>query len=75
MAKEVKTWWLDRAREPSTYQGLSILAGALGGWLLGDPETGIRALQAGLGRGGVDRRGKSRSGGRPRLLKRPGRKR
>jgi hypothetical protein len=42
------SWWVDRAREPSTYQGLSMLAGVLGSLFLGNPETGMMALEAGL---------------------------
>ena len=41
-------WFLDRVREPSTYQGLSLLAGVLGSWALGSPELGIKALELGL---------------------------
>jgi hypothetical protein len=41
-------WWVDRAREPSTYQGLSILAGLLGQYFLGSTEAGQHALQVGL---------------------------
>ena len=26
LRESAKTWWLDRAREPSTYQGLALLA-------------------------------------------------
>jgi hypothetical protein len=41
-------WWVERAREPSTYQGLAILAGLLGQYLLGSGEAGQQALQVGL---------------------------
>mgnify|MGYP003583202687 CR=1 FL=1 len=51
--KQARGWWLDRAREPSTYQGLSIIAGALGAWLLKDSEAGQQILQAGLAVAGL----------------------
>lgn len=41
-------WFLDRAREPSTYQGLALLSGVLGSWLLGSPEMGVQALEVAL---------------------------
>ena len=43
-----KNWFVERAKEPSTYQGLSVLAGLLGNWFLGSSELGIQVLQAGL---------------------------
>jgi hypothetical protein len=43
-----KAWWIERAREPSTYQGLSVLAGLLGQWCLGSAEAGQQALQVGM---------------------------
>lgn len=46
--KEVKAWWLDRVREPSTYQGLSLLAGVVGQFAFGDAAAGEHALQIGL---------------------------
>lgn len=57
--RKFNVWWVERAREPSTYQGLSILAGVLGGWLLNDPEAGVKALQAGLAVAAVINVGKS----------------
>lgn len=48
MPKNVKSWWLDRAREPSTYQGLSILAGVVSSVLVGNPQLGPDLLNAGL---------------------------
>lgn len=48
MGKEVKNWWVERAREPSTYQGLSILAGVVSSMLVGDPHIGPDLLNAGL---------------------------
>ena len=49
-----KTWWLDRAREPSTYQGLALLAGVLGQAQFGGRSIGQHALDIGLGiAGGV----------------------
>lgn len=48
MAEKVKSWWLDRAREPSTYQGLSVLAGVLSSLLVGNPALGPDLLNAGL---------------------------
>ncbi|MCU6435164.1 hypothetical protein LPB67_15410 [Undibacterium sp. Jales W-56] len=41
-------WWLQRAKEPSTYQGLSILAGLLGQAIFHNSEVGQQALQIGL---------------------------
>jgi hypothetical protein len=43
-----KTWWVERSQEPSTYQGLSILAGLFGQWFFGSAELGQQALQCGL---------------------------
>lgn len=43
-----KNWWLERAKEPSTYQGLSVLAGVLGNYFLGSSEAGQQALTIGL---------------------------
>lgn len=54
-----KTWWLDRAREPSTYQGLALLAGVLGQALFGDSALGERALEIGLAIAGVVQVGKA----------------
>lgn len=53
------TWWLDRAREPSTYQGLCVLAGLLGGWLFHSPEAGRTALEIGLAIASVIQVGKA----------------
>ncbi|MDM0119022.1 hypothetical protein [Variovorax arabinosiphilus] len=52
-------WWVDRAREPSTYQGLSIIAGAIGAWLFKDAAIGEHILQAGLAIAGLIGVGKS----------------
>lgn len=41
-------WWLERAKEPSTYQGLSILAGLVGQYFFGSSEVGQQGLQIGL---------------------------
>lgn len=54
-----KTWWLDRAREPSTYQGLALLAGVLGQALFGDSAAGEHALDIGLAIAGVVQVGKA----------------
>lgn len=48
MGKKVTAWWVERAREPSTYQGLSILAGVLSSVIVGDPMLGPDLLNAGL---------------------------
>lgn len=53
MPKEVKSWWLDRVREPSTYQGIAMLAGVLGKALFGDVTVGVHALEIGLAVAGV----------------------
>ena len=42
------SWWLERLKEPSTYQGLSVLAGLLGQHFLGSTEAGQSALTVGL---------------------------
>ena len=49
----VHRWWLARAREPSTYQGLSMLAGVIGAFLFGDSMIGIHALEIGMAVAGV----------------------
>jgi hypothetical protein len=59
MAENVKSWWWERAREPSTYQGLSILAGVVGQFLLGSSELGVQALNVGLAVAGVIQVGKA----------------
>lgn len=59
MGKQVRAWWLDRVREPSTYQGLSLLAGVIGGWLFDDPQRGIQALEIGVAIAGVISLGKT----------------
>lgn len=59
MGEQVKSWWWERAKEPSTYQGLSILAGVLGQWLLGSSEVGVQALNVGLAVAGVIQVGKA----------------
>ena len=53
MAGKAKAWWLERAREPSTYQGLSILAGVFGQFFLGSAELGTQALAVGMAVAGV----------------------
>lgn len=58
MADEVKSWWLDRAREPGTYQGLALLAGVLGQWFFGSSAVGVHALEIGLALAGVVQVGK-----------------
>lgn len=58
MGEKVRSWWLDRVREPSTYQGLSVLAGILGGLIFNDPSVGIKALEVGLAVAGVIQVGK-----------------
>lgn len=55
---QVKTWWLDRVREPSTYQGISMLAGVLGQYLFGDSAVGVHALEMGLAVAGAINLGK-----------------
>lgn len=57
-AREVKSWWLDRAREPSTYQGLALLCGVLGQALFGSADIGKHALDIGLAVSGVIQLGK-----------------
>lgn len=59
MPEKAKSWWLDRAREPSTYQGLSILAGVIGQWLFGSTEAGVQALNVGLAVAGLIQVGKA----------------
>lgn len=59
MAEEVKNWWLERAREPSTYQGLALLAGLLGQALFGSAVIGQHALDIGLAIAGVIQVGKA----------------
>ena len=53
MGQEVKSWWLDRVREPSTYQGIALLAGVLGQWMFGSSQIGVHALEVGLAIAGV----------------------
>ena len=53
MGQKVKSWWLDRVREPSTYQGIALLAGVLGQWLFGSSQIGVHALEVGLAIAGV----------------------
>lgn len=59
MAEEMKSWWLDRAKEPSTYQGLALLFGVLGQALLGSAMVGQHALDIGLAIAGVIQVGKA----------------
>lgn len=47
-SEEKNQWWLERAKEPSTYQGLSILAGLIGQYFFGASEVGQQGLQIGL---------------------------
>jgi hypothetical protein len=42
-------WLKDRLAEPSTYQGLSVLAGIFGQWCFGSAEIGSAIFQAGVG--------------------------
>lgn len=58
MGKEVKAWWVDRAREPSTYQGLSMLAGIIGQYVLKDAVLGQHVLEIGLAVAGLIQVGK-----------------
>lgn len=58
MPKRVKNWWVDRCKEPSTYQGLSILAGVVSSALVGDPQLGPDLLNAGLALAAVIQVGK-----------------
>jgi hypothetical protein len=53
------SWWVARSQEPSTYQGLSILAGLVGQWFFGSAEVGQQALQAGLAVAAVIQVGKA----------------
>ena len=53
LRESAKTWWLDRAREPSTYQGLALLAGVLGQALFGDRSIGKKKKKKGLEIAGV----------------------
>lgn len=57
--QDAKLWWLDRAREPSTYQGLSLLAGVIGQMFFGSSLIGEHALQIGLAFAGLIGVGKS----------------
>lgn len=59
MQESAKTWWLDRAREPSTYQGLALLAGVIGKTLFDDPLIGRNALDVGLAIAGLIQVGKA----------------
>jgi hypothetical protein len=54
-----KSWWVERSQEPSTYQGLSILAGLFGQWFFGSAEIGQQALQCGLAVAAVIQVGKA----------------
>lgn len=57
--KEARLWWLDRVKEPSTYQGLSLLAGVVGQYFFGSAVAGEHALQIGLAIAGLIGMGKS----------------
>ena len=46
-------WWVARAREPSTYQGLALLAGAVSQYFYGDTLIGEKALQIALAVAGL----------------------
>ena len=56
---DAKKWWVERAREPSTYQGLSVLAGLVGGLLFHSPDAGRVALEIGLAIASVIQVGKA----------------
>lgn len=51
--QEARRWWFERAKEPSTYQGLSMLAGVIGAFFFGDSMVGIHALEIGMAVAGV----------------------
>lgn len=57
--QDARQWWLERAKEPSTYQGLSLLAGVIGQTFFGSSIIGEHALQIGLALAGVVGVGKS----------------
>lgn len=59
LREKTKTWWLDRAREPSTYQGLALLAGVIGQAIFGDSNIGRHALDICLALAGVIQVGKA----------------
>lgn len=56
---DAKLWWLDRIKEPSTYQGLFLLAGVLGQYFFGSAVIGQHALEIGVALAGVVGVGKS----------------
>ena len=56
--KRAGEWWLDRAREPSSYQGLVLLAGLIGQYVFKDETAGTRALDIGLALAAVIQVGK-----------------
>lgn len=57
--QDAKLWWLDRIKEPSTYQGLFLLAGVLGQYFFGSAVIGQHALEIGVALAGVVGVGKS----------------
>ena len=56
--KRAGEWWLDRAREPSSYQGLALLAGLIAQYVFRDATLGTRALDIGLAMAAVIQVGK-----------------
>lgn len=56
--KMVISWLAARKSEPSTYQGLSVLAGLAGKVLLGDEAIGQQVLEAGMAVAAVIQAGK-----------------
>lgn len=59
MAEQVKRWWWERAKEPSTYQGLSILFGIIGTHVFGAAALGVNLLDIGLALASVIQVGKA----------------
>lgn len=51
-------WMAQRKKEPSTYQGLSVLAGLAGKLLLGDEALGQQVLEVGMAVAAVIQAGK-----------------
>jgi len=51
-------WMAARKQEPSTYQGLSVLAGLAGKLLLGDEAVGQQVFEAGMAVAAVIQAGK-----------------
>jgi hypothetical protein len=46
-------WCLERLYEPSTYKGLSLIAGSAGSVMVGGGEMGVLAMQIGIVVAGV----------------------